>query len=138
MSSWTPPPAGAVRGSSGCGAGSGCRPNLHGRAARCAYAAVPAAVREVDNQTQRKPDEEAHPGNPRQTGHQVAAEDHAQDWDYRHQRGFERTASIRVGVAQQPHSYAYQHEREQRSDIVNSAISWMGRNAEVNPTAIPV
>src|SRR5262245_38320262 len=63
--------------------------------------AVPPRVQEVDQQSEREPDEEADPGDDGQSGHQAAAEDDRDQREERHHRHLEAARTVGLRFAQE-------------------------------------
>src|SRR5665213_2749 len=78
---------------------------------------VALSVREVDHQSDHEPHDEPVPGFPRQTSHDVTADQDAQNRHERHERRAERPLDIRVHVPEYYYASANDHERKQRTDV---------------------
>lgn len=82
-----------------------------------AQLAVADAVEEVDQQADRKPDEESHPGLDRKAQHQNETEQRADDREERNQWDSERAEAVRRLATQRNYAEADQDEREERADV---------------------
>src|SRR5437868_1814031 len=65
---------------------------------------VPHAVKEINHQPNREPDDEPDPGHHRQAQHQRDAQEHAEQWKYRDERDAKWTRAF--GSCPPQHVYA--------------------------------
>src|ERR1019366_7134395 len=91
-------------------------PGLHAVRHSALYPTVLASIGEVDDHTNRQPDDETPPGVNREAGHQGEGNHDTQDGNQGHQRGFEGTMQLRTSYPENPHTCAYDNERQQRTD----------------------
>src|ERR1017187_5349987 len=97
-------------------AGSLIASGLHRVRHRALYPAMMAPVTEVDDHANRQPDDETPPGVNREAGHQGEGNHDTQDWNEWHQGGLEGTMQFRTSYPENPHTCAYDNERQQRTD----------------------
>ena len=76
-----------------------------------------AAVEEVDDQADGEPDEEAHPGDDGQSGHEQEAEDHAERRNDGAEGNAEAAAAMRFAVAQHDDADGDEDEGEEGADV---------------------
>src|SRR6266403_453725 len=79
--------------------------------------AVPCAVKEINHQSDDKPDKKADPGQDRQAQHQCNAENDAKNWKDRNKRYPKGPGPLRCGAAQHIHSKTNKDEGKERSDV---------------------
>src|SRR5437879_2841049 len=75
--------------------------------------AVPAAVKEVNQQTDDQPNKEAYPSNQQQPSHQGRAKHYGYRGKQRYQRNSKGSWTIRLCPAQENDAQRHQEEREQ-------------------------
>ena len=76
-----------------------------------------AAIGEINQQPDGKPDEEAEPGDDGESCHKQEAEDNAEEGDNRAARNAKATATLWFAQAQNNHANRNQNESEERADV---------------------
>src|ERR1035437_2643364 len=105
-------------------------PDLHLVRHELLHLAVTASVTEVDEHSNSEPDDQTKPRVSREAGHQGEGNHNTQDGNQGHQRGLEGTMQFRAAHPENPHTGAYDDERQQRSDAHQFAKNPDGDRSE--------
>src|SRR6266852_7490665 len=79
--------------------------------------AMMPAVEDINQQSERQPDDEAQPGNERQPEHQPAAQKHGDQREPGYKGHAEGTLAIRLLASKKDYPQGNQHEGKQRPDV---------------------
>src|SRR5581483_6488195 len=75
------------------------------------------AVKDVDDESDREPNDEANPCDQREAGHQPAAKHDGDDGKERNEWNLEAARTLRLAAAQKDYAEGHENEGEQGADI---------------------